>query len=159
MFTYRTYVLDGEADSNFSLSQTWNLLQDAIDPLPSNAGIFRRQTINCMRALMYLEATSSSPITVHTINHAHKIMHLKEKYQAGKDTLVGKCRKSSAFPEWHIFAPIIILERRKKHTISRFHEAKKDHPIMAATTFSGDIHLRMDIIESVVLLWHISRFR
>ena len=103
-FTYGTYVLERETYSNFFLRETWNLLQDTLDPLPSNASIFCRQMLNCMRALMYLEATSSSSITVHTTNHAHKIMYHKEKHQSGKDTLVGECRKSFACPACRIFA-------------------------------------------------------
>ena len=80
-------------------------------------------------------------MTGHTINHAHKIMYHEEKHQGGKDTLVGECRKSSAFARCHIFAPINVIERWIKDTISRFHEAKKDDPIMAATNFSGDINI------------------
>ena len=39
VFIYRTYVLEGEADAKFSLSETWNLLQDVVDPLPNNASV------------------------------------------------------------------------------------------------------------------------
>ena len=45
VFIYKTYVLKGEADANFSLSETWNLLQDAADPLP-NESDFCMQLIN-----------------------------------------------------------------------------------------------------------------
>ena len=55
--------------SVFSLSQRWNLFQDGKDPSLSNASVFRRQMINLMRALMYLEITSSSPITVNISMH------------------------------------------------------------------------------------------
>ena len=41
MFVYGTYVLEGEADSNFSLGDIWNLFQE--DPLPNNASNFCRQ--------------------------------------------------------------------------------------------------------------------
>ena len=40
LFTYGTYDLEGKAYSNFYLSRTWNLSQDTLDPLPSNASIF-----------------------------------------------------------------------------------------------------------------------
>ena len=36
-FIQGTYVLEGEADANISLSESWNLLQDVVDPLPRNA--------------------------------------------------------------------------------------------------------------------------
>ena len=45
VFIYKIYVLKGEADANFSLSETWNLLQDAAVPLP-NESDFYRQLIN-----------------------------------------------------------------------------------------------------------------
>ena len=48
MSIYETYVLEGEADANFSLSEIWNLLQ--ADPLPNNASNFCREMINCIRA-------------------------------------------------------------------------------------------------------------
>ena len=38
MFIYGTYVLEGEADSKFSLGNTWNLFQE--DPLPNNTSNF-----------------------------------------------------------------------------------------------------------------------
>ena len=38
MFIYGTYVLEGEADAKFSLSDIWNLFQE--DTLPSNASNF-----------------------------------------------------------------------------------------------------------------------
>ena len=48
MFVYGTYVLEGEADTKFSLSEAWELFQE--DPLPNNARNFCRQIINCMKA-------------------------------------------------------------------------------------------------------------
>ena len=41
MFVYGTYVLDGEVDAKFSLSDIWNLFQG--DSLPNNASNFYRQ--------------------------------------------------------------------------------------------------------------------
>ena len=40
MFVYGTYVLQGEADTNFFGSEIWNLLQAC--PLPNNTGNFCR---------------------------------------------------------------------------------------------------------------------
>ena len=48
MSIYETYVLEGEADAKFSLSEIWNLLQ--ADPLPNNASNFCREMINYIRA-------------------------------------------------------------------------------------------------------------
>ena len=48
MFVYGTYVLEGEADAKFALSETWKLFQE--DPLPNNASNFCRQMINSMKA-------------------------------------------------------------------------------------------------------------
>ena len=45
MFIYGTYVLEGEADAKFSLSEIWNFLQ-----APNNPSKFCRQMINCIRA-------------------------------------------------------------------------------------------------------------
>ena len=42
-FVYGRYVLEGEADSKFSLSDIWNLFQE--DHLPRNN--FYKQIINC----------------------------------------------------------------------------------------------------------------
>ena len=38
MFVYGTYVLEGEADTNFFGGEIWNLLQAG--PLPNNTGNF-----------------------------------------------------------------------------------------------------------------------
>ena len=42
VFIYKTYVLGGEADENFSFNETGNLLKDVVYPLFSNAIIFAR---------------------------------------------------------------------------------------------------------------------
>ena len=57
-FVYGTYVLEGKADSKFSLSDVWNLFQE--DTLPNNASNFCRQMINCMKAWIYLEKSIRS---------------------------------------------------------------------------------------------------
>lgn len=91
VFVYGTYILDGETSANFSLSETWNLLQDEVDPLPSNTSIFCRQMIYYMRATHYIQATSSSgsPLSVKIFKHAHKIMIHGEKHRGAKDILMG----------------------------------------------------------------------
>ena len=50
----------------------------------------------------------------------------------------GEYRKSLAFAGY-TFAPVDVTERCTKDTISRFHEARKDDPIMATTNLFGDI--------------------
>ena len=79
VFIYITYVLKGETDENFSLNETWNLLQDVVDPLSSNAIIFARQMLNSMRELHFPQAKTSSRLSIDIIKHSHKIlMHVKQ---------------------------------------------------------------------------------
>ena len=51
----------------------------------------------------------------------------------------GIYRRSSVFAGYHIFAPAAFIERHIKDAIFRFHETKKDDPIMAATNSIGNI--------------------
>ena len=62
MFVYGTYVLEGEVDAKFSLSDIWNLFQG--DSLPNNASNFGRQMIKCMKAWNYLQKTLDLPLKV-----------------------------------------------------------------------------------------------
>ena len=128
-FVYGTYVLEGEADPKFSLSDIWNLFQE--DHLPSNN--FYRQMINCYKAWNYLQKTSDLPLNTEIIRQTHKIM------MDGEDILVGEYRKSPAFAGYHIFALANLIERYMEDAIFRFHETKKDDPIMAATNLFGNI--------------------
>ena len=63
----------------------------------------------------------------------------KEKHQDGKDVLVEEYRKSSGFVGYHSFAPAGLIERYMEGAIFRFHETKKDDPIMTATNLFGNI--------------------
>ena len=56
----------------------------------------------------------------------------------GEDMLVGEYRKSPVFAGYHIFAPAGHIEYMEDE-IFRFHETKKDDPIMAATNLFGSI--------------------
>ena len=125
MFVYGTYVLEGEADTKFSLSEAWKLFQE--DPLPNNARNFCRQIINCMKAQNYL---SDFPLNIETIKQTHKIMIDSEK-----GVLVEEYRTTSLFAGYHYFASPGYIERYMEGAIFRFHETKKDDPIMAATNF------------------------
>ena len=82
MFVYETYVLEGEADSKFSLNEIWNLFQKL-----KNTSNFSRQMINCMEVWNYLQKTSGIPLNTETIKQTHKIM------MDGEDILVGEYRK------------------------------------------------------------------
>ena len=53
IFVWGTYVLEGQADANFSLGDIWKLFQE--DPLPKNASNVCRQMINCMKTWNYLQ--------------------------------------------------------------------------------------------------------
>ena len=56
-----------------------------------------------------------------------------------KDVLTGKYTKSPAFAGYHIFAPAGHIERYMEDAIFKFHETKKDDPIMAATNLFGNV--------------------
>ena len=113
MFIYRRYVLEGEADAKFSLSEIWNLLQE--DPLPKSGRNFCRQMINCMRAWNYIQKASGSPLDTEIIKQTHKIMM---EYHDGKDVLAGEHRKLPVFAGYHIFAPAGHIERYMEGEIS-----------------------------------------
>ena len=57
----------------------------------------------------------------------------------GKDILAGEYRTSPVFAGYHIFAPVGYIERYMEDAIFRFHETKKNDPIMTATNLFGDI--------------------
>ena len=96
MFVYGTYVLEGEADTKFSLGDILNLFQEGT--LPNNASSFCRQMINCMKVWKYLQETLDLPLSTQIIRQAHGLMMEDEK-----DVLVGEYRKSPAFAGYHIF--------------------------------------------------------
>ena len=83
----------------------------------------------------YLEKTSDLPLNTKIINQTHKIMMEDER------VLVGEYRKSSAFAGYHTFASANRIERWMEDAIFRFHETKKDDPIMAATNLFGNINM------------------
>ena len=127
MFIYGTYALEGEADSKFSLGDIWNLFQE--DPLPNNASNFCRQMINCMKAWNYLQKTSDLPLNTKIIKQTLKIM------MDG----AGEYKKLPVFAGYHIFAPAGHFERYMEDAIFKFHEIKKDNPIIGTTNLFGNI--------------------
>ena len=137
MFIYGTYVLEGEAGEKSYFGEIWNLLQAG--PLPNKASNFSRQMINCMRAWNYIQKTSGSPLNIEIIKQTHNIIMDKERHQDGKDVLVGEYRKLRAFTGYHIFVLAHPIERYMEDVIFRFHETKKDDPIMATTNLFGNI--------------------
>ena len=52
---------------------------------------------------------------------------------------MGEFRKPSVFAGYHFFAPSDLIERYKESAIFRFHETKKDNPIIATTKLIGKI--------------------
>ena len=107
-------------------------LQKSVDALLNNASNFCRQMINCMKAWNYLQKTSGLLLNTEIIKQSHKIMMVGEKG-------VEEYRKSHVFAGYHIFAPAGYIERYMEDTVFRFHETKKDDPIMAATNLFGNI--------------------
>ena len=65
----------------------------------------------------------------------------KERHRDGKDILVGEYRRSPVFAGYHIFVLAGFIERYIEDTIFRFHETKKDDPIMAAANLFGNINI------------------
>ena len=86
-----------------------------------------------MKAWKYLQKTSGLPLNTEIIRQIHKIM------MDGEDILVGGYRKSPAFAGYHIFAPASLIERYMEDAVFRFHEIKKDDPIMAATNLFRNV--------------------
>ena len=62
IFIYVTCSLEREADSNFSLSDIWNLFQES-----NNINNFCRHMINCMEAWDYLQKISDIPLNTEII--------------------------------------------------------------------------------------------
>ena len=56
-----------------------------------------------------------------------------------KDVFVREYRRSPVFAGYHIFAPAGYIERYMEDAGFRFHETRKDDPIMAATNLFGNI--------------------
>ena len=130
MFLHGTYVLEGEADGKFSLEDIWNLFQG--DTLPNNN--FCRQMINCIKAWNCLQKISDNPLNTEIIRQTHRIIMDNE------NVLIGECRKSPVFAGYNTFAPPGYIERcNLQDAIFRFHETKRDDPIMAATNLFGNI--------------------
>ena len=75
----------------------------------------------------------TSSLNTEIIRQTHKIM------MDGEDILVGEYRKSPVFVGYHIFTQASLIERYVEDAIFRFHETKKDDPIMAATNLFGNI--------------------
>ena len=78
--------------------------------------------------------TLDLPLNTEIIKQTHKTMMEDEK-----DVLTGKYTKSPAFAGYHIFAPAGHIERYMEDAIFKFHETKKDDPIMAATNLFGNV--------------------
>ena len=132
MFVYRIHILEGDACAKFSLGDIWNLFQG--ETLPNNASNFCRQMINCMKAWDYLQKTLDLPLNTEIIKQTHELMMEDEK-----DVLAGEYRKSPVFAGYHIFASAGHIGRYIEDAIFKFHETKKDDPIMAATNLFGNI--------------------
>ena len=96
--------------------------------------------MNCMKPWNYLQKTSDLPLNTEIIMQTHKIM------MNGEDILMGEYRKSPVFAGYHIFAPASLIERYMEDAVFRFHETKKDDPIMAATNLFGNI-INMHLFE------------
>ena len=86
-----------------------------------------------MEAWNYLQKTLDLPLNTEIIKETDELM-----MEDGKDVLAGEYRKSPLFAGYHFFAPAGYIERYMEDTVFRFHETKKDDPIMAATNLFGN---------------------
>ena len=86
-----------------------------------------------MKAWNYLQKTLDLPLKTEIIRQTHRIM------MDGGDILAGEYRKTPVFAGHHIFTLAGHIERHMEGAIFRFHETKKDDPIMAATNLFGNI--------------------
>ena len=123
MSVYETYLLEGEADGKFSLCGIWNLSQQL---LQANDKLYESVELHT-KALDF-------SLNTEMIKQIHGLMMEDEK-----DVLAGEYRKSPVFAGYHIFAPAGHVERYMDNKIFRFHENKKDDPIMAATNLFGNV--------------------
>ena len=89
-----------------------------------------------MEAWNYLQKTLDLPLNTEIIKETDELM-----MEDGKDVLAGEYRKSPLFAGYHFFAPAGYIERYMEDTVFRFHETKKDDPIMAATNLFGNINM------------------
>ena len=137
MFVYETYLLEGEADAKFSLSNIWNLFQE--DALPKKT--FCRQLIKCMKAWNYLQKTLDLPLNTEIIKKVQK-----STMDGEKDVLAREYIKSPAFAGYHIFALAGHIQGYMEDAVFRFHETKKDDLIMDATNLFGNI-INIHLIE------------
>ena len=104
-----------------------------------------------MKAWDYLQKTSDLPLSTEIIKQAHELMMEDEK-----DVLVGEYRESPVFAGYHIFAPAGHIERYMEDSIFRFHETKKDDPIMTATNlFENMINIHPFEDENGRILAHV----
>ena len=129
-FVYRTYVLEGETDANFSLNDICELFQESLN----SARNFCRQMINCMKAWNYLQKALDFPLNTQIISQANGLM-----MEDVKDVLAEEYRKSSVFSGYHIFALACYIEKYIEIPIFRLHETENDDLIMAATNLFGNI--------------------
>ena len=87
-----------------------------------------------MKAWNYLQKTLDLSLNTEIIKQAHGLMMEDEK-----DVLAGEYRKSPAFAGYNVFALAGHIERYLEGATLRFHETKKDDPIMAAKNLFGNI--------------------
>ena len=92
-----------------------------------------------MRVWNCIQEALASPLNIENIKQTHKMMMDKETHRNGKDVLKGEYIKSMAFASYHIFAPAGLIERYMESASFRFHETKKDGPIMTAKNLFGNI--------------------
>ena len=114
LFSYATYILEGEHSDNNE--------------------VMRKRISNCMRAIHYLKnIVKDSPLTASHIKSVHEIIMHDEK-----DVLIGEYRTKSVFAGYTTFAPYSTISRLVNEALNRYFHSCKD-PIGRATDLYMDL--------------------
>ena len=124
MFSYGTYLLEGEIDPNFSSSKIWSLIQE-----DSNNKVIQRRFVNLISAVEYLQLQPD--LTPEKLKRVHTMIMQQEK-----NMLIGEYRKTPAFAGFTMFAPASAIEKLIKEGLQRCYD---DDPISAATKLFAEL--------------------
>ena len=142
IFAYGTYLLEGEiaarVDPSFSASETWSLMQDPHVTLSNSDKNFRRQMVNFMCALKYIQCIEGQ-LTSEDIKTLHKLMMDGEKHKNGRHVLIGEFRKTPVFAGFHQFAPAFAIPKLVKDALDRYYSNESDDPILNAVNLFADL--------------------
>ena len=131
MFSYGTYVLEGEINPNFSSSDIWSNSEEY------KKKVIQRRLLNYIRAIKYMQL--GPDLTPEKLKCVHKMIMCEKKHPNGKDILIGEYRKTPAFADFKMFAPASEIERLINDALRKYYSANNDDPIYAATKLFVDV--------------------